>query len=228
MRARRHLVLSRHARAAAGPAARDVCDLRVLPHGGRHRRRRGGPLAERCRRWPPGARAIAGAVPRRDRRAGDARAGRARSRRFALRQEDFLAVIDGMQMDAETPIVAPDLATLDLYCDRVAVGGRPAVGARVRRCLAGRGPGGARARPRAAAHQHPARRAGGCGARPAVSAARVSRRGRRAARSAGGAARTRACREVCARVARAGARAVPRTRGARCGAATGARCGRRG
>jgi squalene synthase HpnD len=41
-------------------------------------------------------------------------------RRFALRQEDFLAVIDGMQMDAETTIVAPDLATLDLYCDRVA------------------------------------------------------------------------------------------------------------
>ena len=40
--------------------------------------------------------------------------------RFELRQEDFLAVIDGMQMDAETVIVAPDLATLDLYCDRVA------------------------------------------------------------------------------------------------------------
>jgi phytoene synthase len=39
---------------------------------------------------------------------------------FALRPEDFLAVIDGMQMDAETTIVAPDLATLDLYCDRVA------------------------------------------------------------------------------------------------------------
>jgi presqualene diphosphate synthase len=40
--------------------------------------------------------------------------------RFALRREDFVAVIDGMQMDAETAIVAPDLATLDLYCDRVA------------------------------------------------------------------------------------------------------------
>jgi phytoene synthase len=40
--------------------------------------------------------------------------------RFGLRQEDFLAVIDGMQMDCETVIVAPDLATLDLYCDRVA------------------------------------------------------------------------------------------------------------
>ena len=41
-------------------------------------------------------------------------------RRFDLRQVDFLAVIDGMEMDAETAIVAPDLATLDLYCDRVA------------------------------------------------------------------------------------------------------------
>jgi phytoene synthase len=40
--------------------------------------------------------------------------------RFGLRQQDFIAVIDGMQMDTETPIVAPDLPTLDLYCDRVA------------------------------------------------------------------------------------------------------------
>ena len=39
---------------------------------------------------------------------------------FSLRQDDFMAVVDGMQMDAETVIVAPDLATLDLYCDRVA------------------------------------------------------------------------------------------------------------
>jgi phytoene synthase len=39
---------------------------------------------------------------------------------FRLRQADFDAVIDGMQMDAEQEIVAPDLATLDLYCDRVA------------------------------------------------------------------------------------------------------------
>ena len=40
-------------------------------------------------------------------------------RAFALRQADFQAVIDGMEMDA-TAIVAPDLPTLDLYCDRVA------------------------------------------------------------------------------------------------------------
>lgn len=40
--------------------------------------------------------------------------------RFSLRAQDFIDVIDGMAMDAETVIVAPDLATLDLYCDRVA------------------------------------------------------------------------------------------------------------
>lgn len=40
--------------------------------------------------------------------------------RYALRETDFAAVIDGMQMDAEDVIVAPDLATFDLYCDRVA------------------------------------------------------------------------------------------------------------
>lgn len=40
--------------------------------------------------------------------------------RFGLREDDFVAVIDGMRMDAETVIVAPDRATLDLYCDRVA------------------------------------------------------------------------------------------------------------
>jgi phytoene synthase len=39
---------------------------------------------------------------------------------YGLRQEDFLAVIDGMEMDVRVDIVAPDLAILDLYCDRVA------------------------------------------------------------------------------------------------------------
>ncbi|MBS0524248.1 MAG: presqualene diphosphate synthase HpnD [Proteobacteria bacterium] len=39
---------------------------------------------------------------------------------FGLRQADFLAVIDGMDMDVAEDIRAPDLATLDLYCDRVA------------------------------------------------------------------------------------------------------------
>lgn len=40
--------------------------------------------------------------------------------RFPLEKADFLAVIDGMEMDLHGPIIAPDRATLDLYCDRVA------------------------------------------------------------------------------------------------------------
>jgi squalene synthase HpnD len=39
---------------------------------------------------------------------------------FHLRRQDFLAVLDGMEMDVAEDIVAPDLATLDLYCERVA------------------------------------------------------------------------------------------------------------
>lgn len=41
-------------------------------------------------------------------------------RDFALERNDFLAIIDGMEMDVASDIRAPDLATLDLYCDRVA------------------------------------------------------------------------------------------------------------
>ncbi|MDB5370077.1 MAG: squalene synthase HpnD [Roseomonas sp.] len=41
-------------------------------------------------------------------------------RDFGLRQADFLAVIDGMDMDVAADLRAPDRATLDLYCDRVA------------------------------------------------------------------------------------------------------------
>ena len=41
-------------------------------------------------------------------------------RRFDLMREDFLAIVDGMEMDVPQDIRAPDLATLDLYCDRVA------------------------------------------------------------------------------------------------------------
>ena len=40
--------------------------------------------------------------------------------RFGLKREDFLAIVDGMEMDVPQDIRAPDLATLDLYCDRVA------------------------------------------------------------------------------------------------------------
>ena len=41
-------------------------------------------------------------------------------KRFDLRKDDFLAVIEGMEMDAVEDIHAPSLASLDLYCDRVA------------------------------------------------------------------------------------------------------------
>ncbi|MBC7638034.1 MAG: presqualene diphosphate synthase HpnD [Acetobacteraceae bacterium] len=39
---------------------------------------------------------------------------------YDLRQIDFQAVIDGMQTDAETTVVAPNMDALDLYCDQVA------------------------------------------------------------------------------------------------------------
>jgi squalene synthase HpnD len=41
-------------------------------------------------------------------------------RKFGLKREDFLAIVDGMEMDVPQDIRAPDFATLDLYCDRVA------------------------------------------------------------------------------------------------------------
>ncbi|WP_217433733.1 presqualene diphosphate synthase HpnD [Caulobacter sp. S45] len=41
-------------------------------------------------------------------------------RRFGLAKGDFLAVINGMQMDVDTDIRAPSAAVLDLYIDRVA------------------------------------------------------------------------------------------------------------
>jgi squalene synthase HpnD len=41
-------------------------------------------------------------------------------KRFDLQREDFLAIVNGMEMDVPQDIRAPDLATLDLYCDRVA------------------------------------------------------------------------------------------------------------
>lgn len=40
--------------------------------------------------------------------------------RYRLRKEDFFAVIDGMDMDVAEDIRGPELAALDLYCDRVA------------------------------------------------------------------------------------------------------------
>jgi presqualene diphosphate synthase len=40
---------------------------------------------------------------------------------YGLRCDDFLAIIDGMEMDARTDIRAPSFAELDRYCERVAV-----------------------------------------------------------------------------------------------------------
>ncbi len=45
---------------------------------------------------------------------------RASAVEYRLREVDFIGVIDGMEMDAGEPIVAPPLPMLDLYCDRVA------------------------------------------------------------------------------------------------------------
>jgi phytoene synthase len=45
---------------------------------------------------------------------------RASAKAYQLRQADFIAIIDGMEMDAGEPIVAPPMQILDLYCDRVA------------------------------------------------------------------------------------------------------------
>jgi presqualene diphosphate synthase len=39
---------------------------------------------------------------------------------FGLKREDFLAVIDGIEMDVRRDIKAPDWEELELYCDRVA------------------------------------------------------------------------------------------------------------
>ncbi|MEX2450535.1 MAG: presqualene diphosphate synthase HpnD [Rhodospirillales bacterium] len=40
--------------------------------------------------------------------------------RYGLRKKDFMALIDGMEMDAHDKVRIPDKATLELYCDRVA------------------------------------------------------------------------------------------------------------
>jgi squalene synthase HpnD len=67
------------------------------------------------RRWRADIDAIyAGSPP--SRVAGLARA----VRDFGMKREDFFAVIDGMEMDVNDTIRAPDWEALDLYCDRVA------------------------------------------------------------------------------------------------------------
>ena len=61
------------------------------------------------------------------------RAGATVIRTYDLRRADFIAIIDGMEMDAAQDIRAPTLAELDLYCDRVASAVGPAFGADLRR-----------------------------------------------------------------------------------------------
>jgi len=58
--------------------------------------------------------------------------------RFSLKRDDFLAVIEGMEMDATEDIQAPNMAKLDLYCDRVASAVGRFVGASVRNAGSGR------------------------------------------------------------------------------------------
>ncbi|MEQ8194244.1 MAG: squalene/phytoene synthase family protein, partial [Rhodospirillales bacterium] len=41
-------------------------------------------------------------------------------KQYGLRRRDFDALIDGMEMDAHDSVRIPDMATLELYCDRVA------------------------------------------------------------------------------------------------------------
>ena len=92
--------------------------------------------------------------------------------RFDLRKEDFLAVINGVEMDARADIRAPSMNVLELYCDRVASAvGRLSV--RVfgmnddRREIAG-----LPSRSRASTHEYIARHRRRCRRRAAVSAAR--------------------------------------------------------
>ena len=114
------------------------------------------------------------AAPRRRALAGLAQA----VREFDLKREDFIAVIDGMEMDVVADIRAPDRATLDLYCDRVASAvGRLSVrvfGMDARRGRCAR----PSSRPRAAAHQHSARPRRRRRARAPLSAARGAAGGR--------------------------------------------------
>ena len=41
-------------------------------------------------------------------------------RDYPIERDDLLAVIDGVQTDAEGPVLRPSLAEFEIYCDRVA------------------------------------------------------------------------------------------------------------
>ena len=95
----------------------DVPDLQLLPPGRRHRRFRR-PARERLaalQQWRDDIDALYQGNP--PPRLADYVAS---VKTFGLKREDFLAIVDGMEMDVPQDIRAPDMATLDLYCDRVA------------------------------------------------------------------------------------------------------------
>ena len=171
------LVLHRDADPAARAARGDVRDLFVLPAGRRRRR-------FRPRRMPSAGRSLRewrqrhrGALCRASRRPNCGR-WRRPSRDFALRKEDFLAVIDGMEMDAARGHPRAGLGDARPLLRPGGERGRPAVGARVRHGRERRHRARASSRPRAAAHQHPARPRRGRRHRPALSAARGAAQGR--------------------------------------------------
>jgi phytoene synthase len=83
----------------------DIADS-TEPHGWR---------IERLKEWRQRIDALYSSAP-----PADLRGLGAAVARFGLRRQDFLAVIEGMEMDAAEDIRAPEWARLDLYCDRVA------------------------------------------------------------------------------------------------------------
>src|SRR5205814_10402407 len=83
----------------------------IADDGTRPRHQRAVDLA----RWREDLAALYGGRP-----AGQAAFLQGPVRDFGLKQADFLGVIDGMDMDVAADIRGPDLATLDLYCGRVA------------------------------------------------------------------------------------------------------------
>ncbi len=151
----RQFVLRGDAHSAARAARGDVSDLQLLPAGRRHRRFRRSAARRGWPRFSNGATISTRCIRAIRRR--DCAITLASVRRFDLKREDFLAIVDGMEMDVPQDIRAPDLATLDLYCDRVASAvGRLSV--RVFGLARGRRhPARASSGPRAAIDQHPAR-----------------------------------------------------------------------
>jgi phytoene synthase len=111
--------------------------MRILPHAQRHAMfavydfcrqvddvaDSAGPRAARLAKleaWRADIESLYDAVP-----PGDSWTTRTRDlakpvRDFGLEQADFLAIIDGMEMDVVNDIRAPAWSELDLYCDRVA------------------------------------------------------------------------------------------------------------